>query len=760
MDNQLYRQLGLDSELDQERGSGGTTPGKSSMTSRLAPAPQMIFRVSDPETARALGEAMSGNTRVQRRAERDSNGVAEGAEAAVDRASASSGSALPGGIQRQFEGSLGADLSGVRVHTGADSETAAHAVGAKAYTVGQDIHFGAGKYQPADPFGLHLLAHEVAHTVQQSGGATQRQHKLEVSGPQDAAEHEADRAADAMVSGRPADLGTSMVLARKQLSRDVDADTGTIQGAGDEAEGAALKAPLSVDSVSVTADQSKVAEIISTIDKNHKVLSEGEKDDDRIKGIGPLAVNAATKAKLQVFNDSLGVTSVDTAGFAVQFRTASADYKRLTAEGNEYLAHLGVDTAGHSSVDTMTDGFNAMGADSLKMGEGQAGLQRFRAARANLNTSATKMDGEVKAFRGAAQGLQGALYSAKGKAAAASGADAAKKLAAVKAEIEAVAKGVSMAIKVASTVASFAGTGGAAGAMASEANTAGTAVDKMKVAKAFYGDADKLSQGELGKTDLGGISVGTIVGGDPAAIAESLVTIIGNYCNKEKIANLQQTIATAAAEEKSFNAAGDAATFAGHQTTMEAAASKLKTLVSAFEGAKKEMSAAADALMAELNKGGKKGKDQAKGVLFLSDADRFLAQVTNAITSGENQQANVKSAADQRKSLRGTTNTIEAEPDRATQKYYTGEKFKLPGKIYGTNDAWRIHAVDVTFGGGAFGTYDGIVQGGSGSVEGGAGAGEGIASKIKILRDAKAQVVKLQSSIQRVLGTGGPGLNA
>ncbi len=162
------------------------SPGKSTLTSRLGAT--RILRVAEPAGPR------------------DGNGVAADAEAVVERASSSSGAALPTHLQRQFEGSLGADLSGVRVHTGAASQDAAQAVGAKAYTVGQDIHFGAGTYQPDDPFGMHLLAHEVAHTVQQAGGAPHRQHKLEVSTPGDAAEHEADRAADAMVRGLAAEV--------------------------------------------------------------------------------------------------------------------------------------------------------------------------------------------------------------------------------------------------------------------------------------------------------------------------------------------------------------------------------------------------------------------------------------------------------------------------------------------------------------------------------------------------------------------------
>src|SRR5690606_2731486 len=72
-------------------------------------------------------------------------GAAEvGAEDAPAAASGGAGRALPEELRARFEGSLGVDLSPVRVHTGAESQAAARAVSARAYTVGQDIHFGAG----------------------------------------------------------------------------------------------------------------------------------------------------------------------------------------------------------------------------------------------------------------------------------------------------------------------------------------------------------------------------------------------------------------------------------------------------------------------------------------------------------------------------------------------------------------------------------------------------------------------------------------
>src|SRR5262249_23619976 len=148
-------------------------------------------------------------------------GVASDASEHIANATTSSGSPLPDDLRSRFEGSLGVELSGVRVHTGAESQSAAHSVGAKAYTTGQDIHFGEGHYEPTRWGGQHLVAHEVAHTVQQRGASTGggAQFKLEVSTPGDSYEHEADRAADAMVAGQAA---TVTSVSSATIARDIN----------------------------------------------------------------------------------------------------------------------------------------------------------------------------------------------------------------------------------------------------------------------------------------------------------------------------------------------------------------------------------------------------------------------------------------------------------------------------------------------------------------------------------------------------------
>jgi hypothetical protein len=117
--------------------------------------------------------------------------------AAVAAAATSTGMAPDPGMRSRVEQVTGADLSGVRVHTGAQSHAAAHGLSARAFTVGQNVHFASGQYQPGSADGNRLLAHELAHTVQQGSSAGAPQCKLEVSQPGDAAEVEADAVAAA-----------------------------------------------------------------------------------------------------------------------------------------------------------------------------------------------------------------------------------------------------------------------------------------------------------------------------------------------------------------------------------------------------------------------------------------------------------------------------------------------------------------------------------------------------------------------------------
>jgi hypothetical protein len=104
------------------------------------------------------------------------------------------------GVRGFMETRFGRDFRGVRVHDDDTAARGARAVDALAYTVGRHVVFGRGQYAPHTPAGQWLLAHELAHTIQQGDGAAEVA-ALRVEGPDTAAEREADTLADSIARG-------------------------------------------------------------------------------------------------------------------------------------------------------------------------------------------------------------------------------------------------------------------------------------------------------------------------------------------------------------------------------------------------------------------------------------------------------------------------------------------------------------------------------------------------------------------------------
>lgn len=111
-----------------------------------------------------------------------SNDSGESAAPTIVRAALRSpGSSLDAPTREFMEPRFGHDFSRVRVHTDARAAESALALNARAYTVGEDVVFGAGQYAPGTAAGRLLLAHELAHTVQQGRGETIHR-KLNIGG--------------------------------------------------------------------------------------------------------------------------------------------------------------------------------------------------------------------------------------------------------------------------------------------------------------------------------------------------------------------------------------------------------------------------------------------------------------------------------------------------------------------------------------------------------------------------------------------------
>lgn len=89
---------------------------------------------------------------------------------------------------------LGSTLTGVHLHTDAAAAAEAERLGARAFTRGEDIYFNAGEYAPATTDGQKLLAHELAHVLQQSRGGP--------ASSSDAIEKEAENAETCLAAGK------------------------------------------------------------------------------------------------------------------------------------------------------------------------------------------------------------------------------------------------------------------------------------------------------------------------------------------------------------------------------------------------------------------------------------------------------------------------------------------------------------------------------------------------------------------------------
>ena len=124
-----------------------------------------VMRMPDPETF-----AASAPQQISRKSTRAGAPHATApAPLIVHDVLRSPGRPLDAETRAFMEPRLASDLGGVRVHSDARAGESARAVGARAFAVGQDLVFGAGEYAPATPAGRRLLAHELAHTSQQSG---------------------------------------------------------------------------------------------------------------------------------------------------------------------------------------------------------------------------------------------------------------------------------------------------------------------------------------------------------------------------------------------------------------------------------------------------------------------------------------------------------------------------------------------------------------------------------------------------------------
>ena len=126
---------------------------------------------SEPQVQRMCDECEEEEEELNRKV--DGGHVTQTAPSIVHQTLKSPGRALDSGTRAFMESRFEREFGDVRIHTGEQASRSAASVGALAYTVGRNIVFGEQGYAPHTPTGQRLLAHELAHVVQQHSGIHQ-----------------------------------------------------------------------------------------------------------------------------------------------------------------------------------------------------------------------------------------------------------------------------------------------------------------------------------------------------------------------------------------------------------------------------------------------------------------------------------------------------------------------------------------------------------------------------------------------------------
>jgi hypothetical protein len=288
---------------------------------------------------------------------------------------AGQGRPLPDGVRTRMETGMQADFQGVRVHTDAESHQLNRSLQAQAFTHGQDIYMGEGKYNPGSSQGQHLLAHELAHVVQQTGPGVQRQPHAEdevqrfpanvLTAPINwNAQNFAVRQSSSGAMG-----GVSFLQSTKPVKGEVNSIVvkALVAGEGEQVQlGEKVLTTLGVNvpnSRQVHAGEPEFAQLAHALDLpldpqgiahtvNHRAIHTFMVMQSLpAQSLGDMAVEARTEDDIdQLVNVLVDTNLLRTVGRMAVFDTAIGNFDRITSEGLNFGNIMVSDPDAHSTL--------------------------------------------------------------------------------------------------------------------------------------------------------------------------------------------------------------------------------------------------------------------------------------------------------------------------------------------------------------------------------------------------------------------------
>ena len=289
-----------------------------------------------------------------------------------------------------MEPRFGHDFGSVRVHTDSRARASARAVNALAYTVGQDVVFGASSSPPNTSTGTEMLAHELTHVVQQSSSLGVHAHVLEIAAPEGPLERSADLAGEAVAAGDSAVVeGVVAPLLQRQPE---PGPAFNIQLTYPPNQTERHERLLLADALRVLrAFASRIEAHLAGGLEGHRYLKEVRDEQWFVSGVSdvlggasfpPLSIWDGPTSRLGRAREAIEQGDVDSAASALQLAATEAraaerrvyEYREGTISGAEG-AVFGLEVVQVASAAFVTAGTG--GAAGVFLGAGYAGAQRL-----------------------------------------------------------------------------------------------------------------------------------------------------------------------------------------------------------------------------------------------------------------------------------------------------------------------------------------------------------------------------------------------